>query len=275
MIIEVDIYSDIRRMTNEGLSQRAIAKKLGISRQTVKKYCQGNNVPWVRKEYSRPHDIVTADIIKFIEDCFKIDIEENASKQKHTAKRIYDRLVKEKDFKGAESTIRKAVKELRAFHAVPPQAMVPLSYEPGEAIQIDWGVATAYFGGVKTKVNIFCARLCYSCDIFVVAFKSANEESFLEAQQLAFEHFGGITRRLIFDNAKVAVKEGFGLYAKPQARYLSFSAHYAFALDFCNVAKGNEKGYGKCVIMQSKVAKLPFSGQTLLFYFTLSTQIAI
>ena len=56
-----------------------------------------------------------------------------------------------------------------------------------------------------------------------------------------FSFFGGITRRIIFDNAKVAVKEGFGLYAKPQNKYLSFSAHYAFDLDFCNPAKGNEK----------------------------------
>lgn len=57
-----------------------------------------------------------------------------------------------------------------------------------------------------------------------------------------FDFFGGIPRRLIFDNAKVAVKEGFGLYAKPQNKYLSFSTHYAFDLDFCNPAKGNEKG---------------------------------
>lgn len=109
-------------------------------------------------------------------------------------------------------------------------------------MQIDWGISTAYLSGIKTKLNVFCARLCYSCDIFVVAFKSANEESFLEAQQLAFEHFGGLPQRLIFDNAKVAVKDGFGQYAKLQDRYLSFSAHYTFDLDFCNPGKGNEKG---------------------------------
>jgi len=57
-----------------------------------------------------------------------------------------------------------------------------------------------------------------------------------------FDFFGGIPKRLIFDNAKVAVKEGFGIYAKPQNKYLSFSAHYAFDLDFCNPGKGNEKG---------------------------------
>lgn len=242
MIVEVEIYSDIRKLTKEGLSQRAIAKKLNISRQTVKKYCDGENVPWSRKDYSRPPGIVTTDVITFIEECFKNDTDEKLRKQRHTAKRIYDRLVDEMGFEGAESTIRRTVRAMRSAQTVPPQAMMPLSYEPGEAMQIDWGVATVYLGEEKIKVNIFCARLCYSCDIFVAAFKAANEESFLEAQQLAFIHFGGIPRRVIFDNAKVAVKEGFGLYAKPQANYLSFTAHYSFDIDFCNPAKGNEKG---------------------------------
>lgn len=57
-----------------------------------------------------------------------------------------------------------------------------------------------------------------------------------------FDFFDGVPRRIIFDNAKVAVKEGFGVYAKPQARYLSFSSHYAFEMDFCNPGQGNEKG---------------------------------
>jgi hypothetical protein len=120
--------------------------------------------------------------------------------------------------------------------------MVPLSYAPGEAAQIDWGEVTVYEKGKKTKMHLFCGRLCNSCDIFVQAFRSANEESFLEAQQKMFDFFNGIPQRLIFDNAKVAVKEGFGIYAKPQARYLSFSSHYAFTPDFCNPGQGHEKG---------------------------------
>ncbi len=240
--VEVDIYKDIRLSFIRGESQRDIAKRLGIARQTVKKYCEGDSHPDVRKPYERLPDTITQDVKEFILDCFKQDKEEGIKKQKHTAKKIYDLLVEEKNFSGAESTIRKAVKELKEKQSVPPQAMVPLSYEPGEAIQIDWGEATAYLDGVKTKLYTFCARLCYSCDIFVQVFKAPNQESFLEAQQLMFDFFGGIPERLIFDNAKVAVKDGFGLYAKPQNKYLSFSAHYAFNLDFCNPAKGNEKG---------------------------------
>lgn len=242
VIIEVDVYSAIRTRYSNGESIRSIAKSLSISRQTVKKYCEGDTHPEVRKDYQREPEIITDKIKNFILACFKEDEDENLKKQKHTAKKIYDRLVFEKNFKGAYSTIRATVRNLRAESAVPPQSSVPLSYDPGEAIQIDWGEATVYIDGQKTKVYTFCGRLCYSCDMFVQVYKATNEETFLEAQQLMFDFFGGTPRRLIFDNAKVAVKEGFGIHAKPQDKYLSFSAHYAFSLDFCNPASGNEKG---------------------------------
>lgn len=238
----MDMYQSIRTYFNEGKSIRWIAKTLGISRQTVRKYCEGNTHPEVRKDYRRAPDVVTDDVRDFILECFRQDENEGLKKQSHTAKRIYDRLVAEKGFTGAESTIRKAVKQLRDEHSVPTQADVPLEYEPGDAIQIDWGECTAYLDNVKHKLSFFCGRLCYSCDIFVQVFFSQNLESFLEAQQLMFDHFGGVPRRLIFDNAKVAVKEGFGLHAKATDGYAAFAAHYAFRTEFCNVASGNEKG---------------------------------
>lgn len=242
MIIEMDIYSEIRTRFSNGESIRSIASRLEISRQTVKKYCEGSTHPEVRKVYQRGSDVITDRVEQFIQSCFREDAVQKLKKQAHTAKRIYDRLVEELEFQGSYSTIRKAVRNQKAVHTVPPQSSVPLSYAPGEAVQIDWGEATVYIENQKTKVHTFCGRLCHSCDIFVQVYKSANEETFLEAQQVMFDFFGGVPRRVIFDNAKVAVKEGFGLYAKPQVRYLAFSAHYAFATDFCNPAKGNEKG---------------------------------
>lgn len=242
VIIEMDTYQLIRTYYNEGKSIRWIARTLGISRQTVRKYCEGKTHPDVRKEYHRDPTIVTDEIQTFILECLQHDEDEDLPKQQHTAKRIYDRLVEEKGFSGGESTIRKAVNALKAEYAVPPQADVPLEYDPGDAIQIDWGECTGYIDNVKTKLQFFCGRLCYSCDIFVQAFYSQNLESFLEAQQLMFDYFGGVPRRLIFDNAKVAVKEGFGLHAKATDGYAAFAAHYAFDTDFCNIASGNEKG---------------------------------
>jgi transposase len=233
VIIEVDIYSAIRLRYTGGESIRSISKSLGISRQTVKKYCEGNTHPDVRKTYKRSAAVITSDVKSFILSCFIEDETENLKKQKHTAKRIYDRLVNEKNFTGSYSSVRDAVRRLRAEHEIPPQSDIPLTYDPGEAVQIDWGEATVYIDGQKTKISLFCARLCNSCDILVQAYRTQNQETFLEAQQRAFDFFGGVPRRVIFDNAKVAVKEGFGLYAKPRDKYLSFSAHYAFTLDFC------------------------------------------
>lgn len=242
MIIEMDLYAEIRRRYLDGESVRSISKVLGISRQTVKKYCEGKCHPEVRKSYERKPSVLTSEIEDFILCCFEEDRQEGLKKQRHTAKRIYDRLVNEKQFQGSYSSIRSAVRELKELHTSPAKSMVPLTYAPGEAVQIDWGEATLYENGKKSKMHLFCGRLCNSCDIFVQVYRSANEESFLEAQQKMFDFFGGVPRRLIFDNAKVAVKEGFGIYAKPQARYLSFSSHYAFALDFCNPGQGHEKG---------------------------------
>lgn len=198
-------------------------------------------MPGVRKEYLRAPSVVTAEVEKFIRMCLDSDRKEGLRKQTHTAKRIYDRLVEEMGFTGSYSIVRRVVHEMRAQY-IPSQADMPLEYDPGDAIQIDWGEATIYLRGERNVVQIFCGRLCYSCDIFVMACLNQNAESFLEAQQRMFDHFGGVPRRLIFDNGKVGVKEGFGLHAVAQDYYRMFSAYYVFHTDFCNVASGNEKG---------------------------------
>jgi predicted transcriptional regulator len=120
MIVETDLYYQIRSRYNDGESIRLIARKLGISRQTVKKYCRGDTHPDERKLYHHDSEVVTQEVIDFARACLEEDKKENLSKQGHTAKRIYDRLVFEKGFRGAESTIRNLVKALRAEMYVPP-----------------------------------------------------------------------------------------------------------------------------------------------------------
>ena len=142
MAIEVEIYEKIRYLyEHEKQSQRAIARILGVSRNTVKKYCKGSQVPWERQGVSgRQRYVITQEIMEFIEECLAMDAEEDIKKQVHTAKRIYDRLLEEKHFTGGESTVREIVAALRDKQQ---KVFVPLSYEPGEAIQIDWGQAVA------------------------------------------------------------------------------------------------------------------------------------
>lgn len=239
MVITVDDYKNIRQMYLSGMSQRQIANELHISRNTVAKYCEGNAVPWNRKVPERETTILTDEVIKFIQDCLDEDKQENLKKQSHTAKRIYDRLVTEMNFTGGESTVRRKVKELKGSS---PKVFIPLEFSPGEAMQVDWGEATVYLRDKKITVNLFCARLCSSCAPIVFAYRRQNEESFLEAFVRTFSFFGRVPEKAIFDNAKIAVKEGFGINAKKQAGYTALSAHYGFNALFCNPSEAHEKG---------------------------------
>lgn len=239
MLITVKDYKKIRQMYLSGISQREIARQLKISRNTVAKYCEGCTVPWERKVPERETSVLTEDVVMFIQTCLDEDERENLKKQRHTAKRIYDRLVFEKGFSGGESTVRRKVREMKGSQ---PKVFVPLEFSPGEAMQVDWGEATVYLCGKKVTINVFCARLCSSCASIVFAYRRQNEESFLEAFVRTFRFFGGVPEKVIFDNAKVAVKDGFGAHAKKQAGYTALSAHYGFDALFCNPAEGHEKG---------------------------------
>jgi len=239
VVITMKDYDEIRKRYLAGESQRHIAKTLGISRNTVAKYCEGAAVPWERKTPERVSTILTDKTVDFIRSCLEEDEAEGLKKQRHTAKRIYDRLVEETGFTGGESTVRAKVHELKKLM---PAAFLPLLFDPGEALQVDWGEAFVYIRGEREKVNLFCARLCYSCRPVVLAYHRQNEESFLDAFVRSFQVIGGTTAKVIFDNSKVAVKDGFGSHAKKQEGYTELSAHYGFEALFCNPAEGHEKG---------------------------------
>lgn len=239
VVITMKDYKEIRQRYLHGESQRSIARAMHISRNTVSKYCAGAAAPWERKAPSRMPAVLTDEVVAFIRECLKEDEAEGVLKQRHTAKRIYERLVAERGFTGGETTVRAKVRELK--EAV-PIAFVPLAFSPGEALQVDWGEAVVYIEGVRQTVNLFCARLCHSCAPMVLAYRRQNEESFLEAFVRTFEGLGGVPEKVIFDNGKVAVKDGFGAHARKQAGYTALSAHYGFDALFCNPAEGHEKG---------------------------------
>lgn len=242
MVTEVDVYQEIRKLQLEGVvSKREAARRLGISRNTVKKYWDGDVVPWEKKPYVRESGVITAEVRKFIVACLDEDDSEGVKKQKHTAQRIYDRLIEETDFKGGASSVRRAVHEIRLEREA-QQVFVPLRFFPGDSAQIDWGEAKVYVGGARKTINLFCARLCHSCAPFVIAYWRQNLESFLDALIRTFRFFGGVPKRIVFDNAKVAVKSGFGAHAAAQDDYAHLAAHYGFKPVFCNPASGNEKG---------------------------------
>ena len=250
MVVTVEIYAKIRKMHLAGMSQRAIARELHISRKTVRKYMNGEVLPGERSGYTTREATVSTDEVKeFINSCLEEDENEGTKKQRHTAKRIYERLVDETGFTGGASTVRGLV---RAAKEKKQEAFVPLYFAPGDAVQVDWGEFTGYINGKREKLYHFCARLC-SCDApFVAAYRRQNFESFQDAIIRMFEFFGGVPRKVIFDNARIAVKDGFGAHAKVTDKYAALSAHYCFDPVFCNVRSGNEKGLVEGLVNTSR-----------------------
>jgi transposase len=241
MVVGVDQYKRIRKMAAEDeLSQREIARRLGISRNTVARYCKGEHMPWESAKRDRKPGVVNQDIERFIRSCLEHDKDPDVpKKQHHTARRIYERLVTEKGFTGGESTVRRWVNRIRDEAG---EAYMPLHFALGEAAQADWGEATFYLGGERTTANLLCFRLCGSRYIDVRAYPRKDLESFLEGHIGFFERIGGVPHSIIYDNLRTAVRKDWGKRAVCQKEFERFSAHYAFTPRFCNIGKGNEKG---------------------------------
>jgi transposase len=220
-----------------GKSIRRIARETDYSRQSVRKALKSLEIPQytLTKEKSKPViDAVKSIIIKWLEEDQKAPV-----KQKHTAKRIYDRLVAEHGFKGGESTIRAYVKTLRQEI----NAHIPQEFPMGEYAQFDWGTADIILNGQQTTIQLFCMRLTYSRKIFVKAFMNQKQEALLQGHVDAFDYFGGVPKTIVYDNLKTVVKRILkGKKREETERFIQLKSHYLFESDFCEPGKGNQKG---------------------------------
>lgn len=133
MVIIVEIYKEIRKWKLEGESQRGIARALGISRNAVKKYWEGERLPGERIERPREPSVLTPEVTAFIAACLESD-EDSPGNSATRPSGIYDRLVEETGFIGGETTARAYVRQAREKTR---EAFVPLAFAPGEAMQID------------------------------------------------------------------------------------------------------------------------------------------
>lgn len=244
MAIELDLYRNIRRLYNEGHSQRHIARILGCSRRTVKKYCQGK----VSYDAKRTRPEIESQLRQSLEKEIITMLQENKilpRKQRRTAQHIWHEL-KKKGFEVGASTIRRYVNDLAQKH---PEAFVPLDFEPAEVMQVDWGDMKAWIDDINTNVSVFVTILPYSYGIYASVFPDKTNACFLAGHVRSFEFYGGVTRRCLYDNLRSAVASGSGTTAVKQKEFKRLEAHYGFDSDFCNVNAGWEKGNGKYTIM--------------------------
>jgi len=234
----VELYGRVRRaVLVEGRSQRGVAREFGIARKTIQKMLRYSVPPGYQRQQAvkRPKLGPWLGVI----DAILEEDKTRPAKQRHTAKRIFERLKAEQGFCGGYTIVKDYVHraELRSR-----EMFVPLRHAPGEA-QADFGEALVVVAGVEQKAHFLAMDLPHSDDGFVVAFPAETTEAFLEGHVRAFAYFEGVPRRILYDNTKIAVAKILGGEERQKTRAFSeLQSHYLFAAKFGRPAKGNDKG---------------------------------
>jgi transposase len=240
MLTAMDEWTEIRRrVLVDGVSRRQIQRETGLHWKTLKKVLEHSEPPGYRQEKARPkrklgpHEAWIAQILK--ED------REAPVKQRHTASRIFERLRDERGYAGGYTAVRELVKELTSRNR---EVFVPLSHPPGEA-QVDFGHALVNEAGRLRKVAFFVMVLPYSDAVFLKVYERECTETFWDGHVEAFEFFGGVPRRIVYDNTGVAVSRimvGGVKERRLTQGFMQLKSHHLFDHRFCNVRRGNEKG---------------------------------
>jgi transposase len=237
-MFQVEIYGRVRRAVRvEGRSQRAVAREFGLSRETVRKMLQYAVPPGYQRQQAikRPKLGPWLGVIDAILD----DDKQRPVKQRHTAKRIFERLKEEHGFTGGYTIVKDYVRSAELHGR---EMFIPLTHAPGEA-QVDFGEALVMISGVEQKAHYLAMDLPHSDDCFVVAFPAETTEAFLEGHVRAFSYFDGVPTRILYDNTKIAVAKILRGEQRQRTRAFSeLQSHYLFADKFGRPAKGNDKG---------------------------------
>ncbi len=160
-------------------------------------------------------------------------------KQRHTAKRIFERLRDEYGFYGGYTTVKDYVRENRRQTR---EMFVPLSHPPGHA-QCDFGEALVVIGGVEQKAHCFVIDLPHTDGCFVKAYPAETTEAFLDGHVSAFAFLGGVPQSILYDNTRLAVAKILGDGRRQRTRAFSeLQSHYLFEDRFGRPGKGNDKG---------------------------------
>lgn len=241
-MITMDQYEYIRiahRVYGKGIRQ--IQRETGHDRKTIRKALREEHHGYAKRD---PQPVPIVGPYQKIIEGWLADDKEVSKKQRHTARRIYHRLVSEHDYKGSEVTIRRQVRDLkRSLGMSDCKAFLPLDPDCGQEAEVDWGTAEAIISGERMRVKFFCMRSKYSGKHFVRCYPCERQQAFFDAHMHAFSFFGGVFSILVYDNLTSAVQKILkGKNRKEQEAFIRFRSYYNFSPRFCNPGSGHEKG---------------------------------
>ena len=234
----VELYGRVRHAVQiEGLSHREAARRFGIDPRTVAKMMRFSVPPGYRR--SKP--VLRPKLEPFI-GVIEAMLDEDTrrpSKQRHTSKRIFERLRDEHGFAGGMTIVKDYV---AGWYQRSREMFVPLAHPPGHA-QVDFGEALGLIGGVERKIHFLCMDLPHSDACFVVAYPAETTEAFCDGHVQAFAFFGGVPQSILYDNTRIAVARILEDGKRVRTRvFAELQSHYLFEDRFGRPGKGNDKG---------------------------------
>ena len=242
---KVELFEQIRKahVGSESPSIRDLARTYGVHRRTVRQ-ALSDPVPPARKVTPRTSPSLEP-WKKTIQDWIEAD-RDVPKKQRHTARRIFQRLVIEHGAEVSESSVRRYVALLKANRSLSvDKVCVPQTHPLGEEAEVDFGQFHFYLNGVMVEAWMFVMRLSASGKAFHFASFNQAQEVFIEGHVRAFAHFGGVVKRVRYDNLKTAVVRVLkGRSRMETERFVALRSHYLFDSFFClpGVAGAHEKG---------------------------------
>jgi transposase len=235
---QVELYGRVRyAVIIQGMSRRKAARMFGIDRRTVDKMVAFPEPPGYRRKKTpaRPKlDPYVGIIDQILEDDTK-----RVKKQRHTSKRIFERLRDEYGFTGGITIVKDYIFAARQRQR---EMFVPLSHSPGHA-QADFGEADVVIAGMEYRAHYFVMTLPHSDACFVCAYPAATTEAWLDGHNRAFSFFGGVPKSILYDNDKSLVARILPDGTRQRTRAFSgLQSHYLFEDRYGRPGKGNDKG---------------------------------
>lgn len=244
-MIDVALLSVIRRWHHrEGMPIREVARRTGLSRNTIRKYLAGNVV---EPEYPQRKSPSKLDDYEGTLTNWLFREAKRHRKQRRSIRQLHHDLV-QLGYTGSYDRVAAFARywrqgQLQAKNAANKNTFVPLTFAPGEAFQFDWSEDWAMINGVNTKLQVAHFRLSYSRAFVLRAYLLQSHEMLFDAHAYGLAALGGIPERGIYDNMKTAVdKVGRGKQRQVNKRFQAMVSHYLFEAEFCNPAAGWEKG---------------------------------
>ncbi len=233
----MDLYRKVRLACAEGMSQREAARHFGISRDSVQKMLAYSVPPGYRRKapIKRPKlDGFTEIINAWLEEDRGVP-----RKQRHTAKRVFERLRDEHGFTGGYTIVKDYIREDDRRGR---EMFVPLAHAPGHA-QADFGEAMVIIDGVEQKAHFFAFDLPHSDACYIRAYPAATSEAWVDGHVHAFGFFGRVPVSVLYDNDRCLVAQILPDGTRKRARLFSgFLSHYLLRDRYGRPGKGNDKG---------------------------------